>query len=133
LKPQAFCRLTLSPRTSAAALCLSLLCAAPCLNAQPKTPPQTKPAAAAPFFDATNLRDTADLTSADWLVHAGDDPAYARPDFDDSHWTPFNPHNSLKTIFPNNHPEIVWYRLRIKVPPGETGLSLEAYQVSSAF
>jgi hypothetical protein len=130
LKPPAFCRLKFSTRTSAASLCLILLSAAPCLNAQPKAPPQTQPAA--PFFDATNLRDTADLSSADWLVHAGDDPAYARPDFDDSHWTPFDPRTSLKTIFPN-HPEIVWYRLRIKVPPGETGLSLEAFQVSSAF
>ena len=130
MKPPAFCRLKFSTRTTAASLCLILLSAAPCLNAQPKAPPQTQPAS--PFFDATNLRDTADLTSADWLVHAGDDPAYARPDFDDTHWTPFNPQNSLKTIFPN-HPEILWYRLRIKVPPGETGLSLETYKISPAF
>ena len=125
MKPPALCRLTLSPRTYAAALCLGLLFAAPCLKAQP--------AAAAPIFDATHLRETADLDSAAWLVHAGDDPAYARPDFDDSHWTPVDMHKSLKTTFPNSHPEVVWYRLRIKVPPDQTGLSLEAYNISYAF
>ena len=76
--------------------------------AQPDSP------ASRPFkFDATHLTQPADLGST-WLVHAGDDPAYARPDFDDSTWMPFDPHTSLIPLFPNAHPEVVWYRQRIR-------------------
>jgi hypothetical protein len=35
-------------------------------------------------FDAADLREPASL-AAPWLVHAGDDPAYASANFDDSH------------------------------------------------
>jgi len=56
------------------------------------------PAARAQTFDATNLEEPVDL-GATWLVHAGDDPAYADPKLDDLHWTPFDPHSSITTIF----------------------------------
>ncbi|MGB6743659.1 MAG: SpoIIE family protein phosphatase [Terracidiphilus sp.] len=83
-------------------------------------------------FDATNLRSPID-PQVPWLLHAGDDPNYARPDFDDSQWTRFDPATSLKTIFPGSHPEIVWYRLHVKVAPDETGLALSEWNISSAF
>jgi hypothetical protein len=83
-------------------------------------------------FDATNLRAPID-PQVPWLLHAGDDPDYARPDFDDSHWTRFDPTTSLKTIFPGGHPEIVWYRLHVKVAPDEAGLALSEWNISSAF
>ena len=35
-------------------------------------------------FDATTLRQPPNPEGG-WLVHGGDDPAYARPEFDDSH------------------------------------------------
>jgi hypothetical protein len=84
-------------------------------------------------FDATDLREPTDL-AAGWLVHAGDDPAYARPDFDDSQWTPFNATtDSLHKLFPNSRPEIVWYRLHVKVAPNQTGLGLLENQLGRAF
>ncbi|MGO9339768.1 MAG: SpoIIE family protein phosphatase [Terracidiphilus sp.] len=83
-------------------------------------------------FDATNLRAPVDL-GATWLVHAGDDPAYARPDFDDSQWTPFDSHSDIKRLFPSEHPEVVWYRLRVKVSPDETGLGLKEQSISKAY
>lgn len=59
-------------------LILALCVAAPCsLCAQER------------WFDATNLHGPTDLATG-WLVHAGDDRAYARSDFDDASWTPFN-------------------------------------------
>jgi hypothetical protein len=85
---------------------LILICVAPSLAAQ--------------TFDATNLRKPADLDSP-WLVHAGDDPAYARPDFDDSQWTLFNPHKQLTSVIAQSRPEMVWYRMRVKVSPDQTG------------
>ncbi len=116
------CRL--SPRLpwrlfSVAALALlGLGMAAPTLRAQ--------------SFDASNLRQPIDLGAA-WLVQAGDDPAYAQPGFDDSHWARFNPDASIKTIFPSTEPDVIWYRLHVKVAPNETGLALEEWNISSAF
>jgi hypothetical protein len=83
-------------------------------------------------FDATNLRTPID-PQVPWLLHAGDNPDYARPDFDDSQWARFTPATSLKTVFPNDHPETVWYRLHVKVAPDETGLALSEWNISSAF
>ena len=83
-------------------------------------------------FDATNLRQPADLAGA-WLVHGGDDPAYGRPDFDDSQWTRFDSHASLKDAFPNSRPNVVWYRLHVKVSPTQADLALAEYNLSLAF
>lgn len=98
--------------------------AALCLLAAPATQAQT--------FDASSLRQPADLGTP-WLVHGGDDPAYARPAFDDSQWTRFDPYKTILTVFPKDRPEVVWYRLRVKVDPGQTGLGLREWNISSAF
>jgi sigma-B regulation protein RsbU (phosphoserine phosphatase) len=83
-------------------------------------------------FDATNVRQQADL-AAIWLVHAGDDPAFARPDFDDSSWTKFDSSSSLHKLFPKDRPTIVWYRLRVKVSPDQKGLALKETNISNAY
>jgi len=83
-------------------------------------------------FDAAGLRQPVSL-GGPWLVQGGDDPAYARPDFDDSHWLRFDANRSLKTVMPTNRPEVVWYRLHVKVAPSDTGLALEEWNIASAF
>lgn len=88
--------------------------------------------AKAQTFDATNQRQPTTLR-ATWLVTAGDDPAYARTDFDDSQWTRVDPSGDVKSIFPNSHPEILWYRLHVKVAPTQSGLGLAERSLSSAF
>lgn len=99
--------------------CLGLSLVAPCpLHAQ--------------SFDATSLRQPANL-DATWLAKAGDDPAFAQPDFDDSKWMRVDPNQSLKTYFQNSRPSIVWYRLHVKVAPNQTGLALEEFSLASAF
>jgi hypothetical protein len=67
-----------------------------------------------------------------WLIKAGDDPAYARADYDDSNWTRFDPNTSLITVF-HDRPAVVWYRLHVKVAPDEAGLALMEWNLSSAF
>ncbi len=84
------------------------------------------------FLDASNLSVPHDLDST-WLVHAGDDPAFARPDFDDSQWTAFDPHGSLAKLYGENQPPVVWYRTRVKVSPVQTGLALREVNISRAF
>jgi hypothetical protein len=88
--------------------------------------------AQAQTFDATHLREPVDLGGT-WLVHAGDDPAYARPGFDDSQWIPFDSHSSITTLFPHSQPDVIWYRLRVKVSPDQTGLAVREYSISRAF
>ena len=88
--------------------------------------------ARAQSFDATTLRQPTEL-GVTWLVQPGDDPAYARTDFDDSQWTAVDTNLSLKHYFPNNHPNVVWYRLHVKVAPSQTGLALEEFNLTSAF
>jgi len=83
-------------------------------------------------FDATALHVPKDL-DARWRVQGGDDLAYARPDFDDSKWPLFDPYTSLTGMFPRNHPVVVWYRLRVKVDPAQTGLALRELYLSRAF
>ena len=90
------------------------------------------PAAHGQTFDATKLREPADLR-VKWLVHAGDDPAYAKPDFDDSQWTPFDPSTSITKLFPQTKPDVIWYRLRVKVDPAQSGLALKEHELARAF
>ena len=56
-----------------------------------------------------------------WRVHAGDNPAYARPDFDDSHWPAAAqfPH----MVWPGDA-GVHWYRATFQVPPGFAGQQL---------
>jgi hypothetical protein len=82
-------------------------------------------------FDATDLTAPADLATG-WRVHAGDDPGFASPTFDDSQWLAFDARNSISKIFPNR-PTVLWYRLRVKIRPGQEGLALREWSISSAF
>ena len=83
-------------------------------------------------FDCTHLHEATRLGTT-WLVHPGDDPAYSRPDFDDRDWLNFNPNTDIKLLLTGDRPEVVWYRLHVKVSPSDTGLALLEHQISSAF
>lgn len=82
-------------------------------------------------FDATTLRHPTTL-SMKWLIKAGDDPSYAQPGFDDSKWAVVDPGETLLGTF-KSRPEIVWYRLHVKVAPNQTGLGLQEFYLDSAF
>ncbi|WP_348262574.1 SpoIIE family protein phosphatase [Telmatobacter sp. DSM 110680] len=83
-------------------------------------------------FDASRLLQPASLGDVKWLVQAGDNPAYADPNFDDSHWQVFDPHKSIDALYPQL-PAVVWYRLHIKVDPATSGLALSECLISQAF
>ena len=114
----------------AAALCLGVLGCTLGLKAQNN--PQPASATAAHPFDATSLPGPIGL-GAKGVVWGGDDPAFARPDFDDSTWIPVDEKRSLAAIFPNSRPEVIWQRVRVKVDPAQTGMGLEAAGVSEAY
>lgn len=79
--------------------------------------------AQAPVVDASNLRQPVSIAEG-WVVRAGDDPAWASPGYDDSRWTHFNAQTPLYTVFPNQRPSVVWYRLHLKVAPRDAGILL---------
>ena len=87
--------------------------------------------ASAQTFDATRLTQPSAL-DAKWLVQAGDNLDYARPDFDDAHWQMFDSSGSIGSLFPQ-HPDVIWYRLHVKVDPTQTGLALSETKISRAF
>jgi phosphoserine phosphatase RsbU/P len=130
LNPSA-CRRSLSaPRILAATLCLGVLGSAPGLKAQATTQPA--PATAAQPFDATNLREPL-YFGGQGLVQDGDDPAFARPDFDDSHWHPIDVKTRPAGPFPHNQPGVIWQRLHVRIAPGQTALALQAFCHASAY
>ena len=93
----------------------------------------SRPCRAQTGFDATRLAQPAELDGG-WLVFAGDEPSYAQPDFDDTRWLPFDAaKDNLHDLFPHRRPEVVWYRLHLKVDPVSAGLALDENNLSSAF
>lgn len=82
-------------------------------------------------FDATHLREPVNLEMK-WLVMAGDDTEFASPGFDDSNWQLFDPSHSITSMFPQ-HPDVIWYRLHVRVDPAESGLALSEKKIARAF
>ena len=82
--------------------------------------------------DITHLHAPRYLDST-WLVQAGDDPAWAAPAFDDSHWTPYQPYGPIMAIYGKQRPGILWYRLHLTVDPTQKDLALNEYEIARAF
>jgi sigma-B regulation protein RsbU (phosphoserine phosphatase) len=92
----------------------------------------TVPVLRAQTFDATSLPIPLGL-GAKGLISGGDDMAFARPDFDDSRWLPVDEKKTMRGLFSDSMPQIVWQRIRIKVDPAQTEMGLEANGVSQAY
>jgi len=82
--------------------------------------------------DATNLRVPIKL-GATGVFSGEDNPAFARPDYDDSKWLRTDDKRPIHELLPRSQPEVIWQRIHVKVSPGGTGLGLEAFNVADAF
>ena len=73
------------------------------------------------------------LLSRGWRYHAGDDPAWARPDFDDSAWDTINPTRPRRELSPALGTGISWLRLRFRLGDSlrAQSLALHAYEVGA--
>jgi phosphoserine phosphatase RsbU/P len=86
----------------------------------------------APLVDARDLHEPTSFAEG-WVVQTGDDPRWADPNYDDSHWPRVNTKTeSLHTLFPGERPSVVWYRIHISVAPHDTGLAVEEYFLAPA-
>ncbi|HEY0796500.1 MAG TPA: SpoIIE family protein phosphatase [Acidisarcina sp.] len=79
-------------------------------------------AAAAETFDASHLGIPASNFTGNWRVAFGDDPAWAAPSFDDSHWR-LQPVDQ-KTAVDRRYIGFIWYRMHILLPAKHGPLSL---------
>lgn len=60
-----------------------------------------------------------------WRFHLGDDPQWARPEFDDSHWPTLHP---TQDWAPQGYPEdaeFAWFRFRLRAPAHMSSLVFE--------
>jgi hypothetical protein len=85
-------------------------------------------------FDATIIQKSSYI-DAPWRVRAGDDPAWSSPNYDDSGWMLVDPHKNLLEHFPDGRPDILWYRIRVKMAPYQAALAMamEEDHLSHAF
>lgn len=103
-------------------LCALLFCAPPAIYGQSQTA----------VFDATNLRVPAELGATGVFI-GGDDPAFARTDYDDSEWLSAEDKRPLHEIIPHSQPKVIWQRIHVKVSPNQSGPGIETWDVSDAF
>ncbi|MET4075480.1 hypothetical protein [Hymenobacter sp. UYCo722] len=70
-----------------------------------------------------------------WKFHAGDDPAWARADFDDRAWLPINPVRPRRLLPWRAQRGIGWLRLRFRLSDSlrQRALLLRAWQQGEAF
>ncbi|SFQ77758.1 ATP-binding protein [Hymenobacter arizonensis] len=66
-------------------------------------------------LQVNRLPDTGLLLEKGWRYHAGDNPAWARPDFDDSGWDTLNPTRPRRELPAALGTGISWLRLRIRL------------------
>lgn len=115
------------PRLFAFLLLSFLLCPAYAI------PGASHPALDPHHVEPQSLFGPIDLTG-NLLVHPGDDPSFASPTLDDSQWLVVSTDKPLAS-YGITHPDVVWYRTHVHLPPGQhhLGLLLETFRGSARF
>jgi signal transduction histidine kinase len=74
------------------------------------------------------------LLDKGWKFHAGDNPDFAKPDFDDSKWESIDPTLQINDLSALRNIKIGWLRLRCKISPKlkNSIFSVESKQVVAA-
>jgi hypothetical protein len=67
-----------------------------------------------------------------WRFSTGDNPQWALPGFDDSHWSLLDLDKSWAQQGYKGYSGFAWYRLRLQLPPTETPLALLLYPPASS-
>src|SRR6516165_6729968 len=69
---------------------------------------------------------------APWRLHFGDDPAYAQPGFDDSHWTLHRIGKDWASEGHKGYAGYAWYRMCVILPKSNEPLALAIYPPANA-
>jgi hypothetical protein len=81
--------------------------------------------------DASNTGGPTVL-DAPWRVHFGDDPAFAQPGFDDSHWELHDITKDWASAGHKGYAGYAWYRMRVILPKGTEPLAIAVYPPANA-
>ena len=73
--------------------------------------------------DGSALGGPLDLTSS-WLLHQGDDPRFADPHLDDTHWLVISAGPPLQS-YGLKSVDLIWYRTHAYIPPNKHNLAIE--------
>ncbi len=71
------------------------------------------------------------LLDKGWKFHAGDNPAWAKPDIDDSGWGAINPATDIYYLTQVRNAEIGWFRLKLHIDTSLANQSF-AFNISQA-
>lgn len=88
---------------------------------------QAKPAATGDpqtTYSLTSDREPVTSLAGQWRFQQGDDPAWASPQFDDSHWSLVSSSADWDAIGYHDLNGTAWYRFRLTVPNGDESYSL---------
>jgi hypothetical protein len=80
----------------------------------------------AQFVDASAAGEPVKL-DAPWRFHFGDDPTYAQPGFDDSHWTLHRIDKDWASEGRKGYGGYAWYRMQVLLPKGNEPLAIAIY------
>ncbi len=75
-------------------------------------------------FQLTKIPADGIILNKGWKFHAGDNPQWAKPEFDDRQWEPVNPTLELHHLPQVKKPGIGWFRLKLQVDSSLTGKAL---------
>ncbi len=124
-------------------LALRLL-SGPALPAQPSAHPaatsQPNTADAAPAtpaaettFSLLSDREPVASLAGQWLFQPGDDPRWAAPGFDDSHWALVRSDADWDEIGYRHLDGTAWYRFRVTLPAGDQPFSLHLPAITTCY
>lgn len=82
-------------------------------------------------MDASNTGGPTPL-DAPWRLHFGDDPSYAQPSVDDSHWTLHRIDKDWASAGYKGYAGYAWYRMHVILPRGNEPLAIAIYPPANA-
>jgi hypothetical protein len=89
--------------------------------------------APAQTFDLRNDRVEVTYLQGLWRFYAGDDPAFAKPGFDDSHWSLLRSYQNWVSQGYAGYSGIGWYRFKVIVPGSIPSLSLDLPPINNCY
>jgi len=101
------------------------------LPGQPPVPPA--PTNQPAVFSLANDRAPMVYLGGQWKFHPGDDPHYADPSFEDSHWTLLDSTRSWSSQGFESVRGYAWYRFRVTIPAGSEPYSLLLPSMSTSY
>ena len=86
------------------------------------------------FMQIDSIPKEGILLNKGWKFHAGDNPDFAKPEFDDTHWESIDPNKDIDDLPQIKKAKIGWFRVHLNIDSSlkNTILSLQTHQALAA-